>query len=415
MKAWVSRVALVLVAAALLPACDGMIVFHGPPNVDAKGLLRGSQVVPALSTGATGTTTVTVDGKNHFINYTVDATGLSGAATAIEIRLGEPGTNGPVLFSIPLGAFPLTGSFKDSAPFIPVGSIQSFADACQAIVTGNTYLLISTATQPAGEVRAHLGAAFLAAAILSGSQEVPAASSTGTGSATVELDAAQAQLTVTVLHTGLASITGAQIFDGPPGTAGTTALFDLATAPFASPLTVVLTSGDFTASAGAPTFDDMINLLLSGGLHVQILTAAHPSGELRGQVGPVQMNSVLTAADVSPPNSSTATGQGTFTLNAGQTALFVQMTHNVGTPTAVTMHADDPTFNGPQIFDIDAIAGAPASPVAVTLKPAHLIVQPSKGITSFPTFVDSFLRGKTYVDVGSSGFPAGEIRGQILP
>jgi hypothetical protein len=118
---------------------------------------------------------------------------------------------------------------------------------------------------------------------------------------------------------------------------------------------------------------------------------------------------------VFPPNSSTATGSATVTLDAVQKSIFVQLTHNVVTPTAVTMHADDPTFNGPQIFDIDAIAGAPASPVSVTLQPIHLILAPSKGITSFPTFVDSFLRGKTYVDVGSTGFPAGEIRGQLLP
>jgi hypothetical protein len=412
------RAALILFTALLLPACNGtpILVYNGPPNVAAAGLLRGSQVVPAQGTGATGAATVTVDGMNHFISYDITAAGLGSAVSAIEIRVGGPGTNGPVLFTIPFTAFPVTGSFQDSTfIFVPVGSIQTFADACSAIATGNTYLLISTTGQPTGEVRAHLGPTLLGAAILSGSQEIPPLASAGTGSASISLDPAQAVLTVTLIDSGLTGITGAQILDGPPGTAGTTALFDIATATFNSPLTVTLDSADFTSSAGAATFTDAVNLLLSGGLHIQVLTAAHATGELRGQVGPTQLNAVLTAGDVFPPNSSTATGSATVTLDAVQKSIFVQLTHNVVTPTAVTMHADDPTFNGPQIFDIDAIAGAPSSPVSVTLQPIHLILAPSKGITSFPTFVDSFLRGKTYVDVGSTGFPAGEIRGQLLP
>lgn len=416
MKSWPTRLTLALVAALLLPACSGTIlVGHGPPDVTSNGLLRNEQVVPAVSTGAGGNASVTVAGSNDLITYTINPTALGSAATAVEIHLGAPGANGPVLFPLPLGTFPMTGALNTTSPFMPGGGVSTFAAACEQIKMGNTYLLIRTTGQPNGEVRAHLGTAQLNAAILSGGQEVPPVATAGTGSATVSLNPAQDELTVTVNHSGLVSVTGAQIFDGKAGAAGTTALFDVATAAFPTGLTVTLTSAEFTASAGAATFDDMVALLLTGGLHLQILTALNSSGELRGQIGPVQLNASLTGADVFPPNSSTAVGQGNFSLNASQTEFLVTLTHNVGMPTAVTMHADDPGSNGPQIFDVDAIAGSPASPVSVTLQSFHLIKQPSKGITDFPTFIDSLLRGKTYVDVGSTGFPAGEIRGQILP
>jgi len=417
---WPSRAAALAVVIVLVPACKGMggpfQGFFSPfPNTVANGTLRGSQVIPALGTGAAGTATITVDGLRTFIDYTIDATGIATAVTAIEIRSGGPGTNGPVLLTIPLGAFPLSGRLTP-ATMIPPMLSTTFAAAGDAIANGQTYLLISSTAQPTGEIRAHLGQAALASAVLSGSQELPPLGLPATGTATVGLDDAQATLTVTLTIAGLSSaVTSAQIFDGAPGNAGTTPLFDLATTAFSGSVTVRLQSGDFTASAGVTTFADAVVALLSGGLFIQVKTITNATGEIRGQVGPTQMTAVLTAGDVVPANSSTATGAATIALNAAQTAFFITLTHNVVTPTAVTIHADDPGSNGPQIFDVDAIAGAATSPVSATLTSLQLIPQPSKGISTFTDVVNALLTAKTYVDVGSTGFPAGEIRGQILP
>ncbi len=404
-----------LALAAFLPACGDFKGYYVPfPNTVAGVLLRGSQVVPALGTGASGTATVTVDGLGKFIDYTIDATGL-GTLTAVEIRLGVPGTNGPKIFTIPLAAFPMSGRLLP-VNLTPQTGATTFGEACAQVADGNAYLLISTSTFSTGEIRGHIGQAALASAALTGSQVVTPVATTASGSATVQLNAAQDEFSVTLSVSGLTGgITAAQIFDGAPLTAGTTALFSLAALPFTSPLTVTLKATDFTASAGITTFPDAINALLSGGLHILVLTGGFPAGEIRGQVGPTQLNAVLTSGDVFPVNSSTATGAATIALNATQTDFFVTLTHTVGTPTAATIHADDPGSNGPQIFDVDAIAGAAASPVSTTLRAIHLIPQPSKGISTFPDAINALLTGKTYVDVGSTGFPVGEIRGQILP
>src|SRR5258708_23822033 len=153
-----------LAVAIILPACGQYAGNIDPPRTVANAVLRGSQVIPALGAGPAGTATVTVSFNQTHIDYTVAATGLSGAATAIEIRFGGPRTLGPGLFTLPLAAFPLNGRLTDPGFFTsPVvtseGTISTFASACDAISTGSAYLLISTAAQPAGEIRGHLGKA----------------------------------------------------------------------------------------------------------------------------------------------------------------------------------------------------------------------------------------------------------------
>jgi len=275
-----ARIAAVSAVVALVPACGGPFQgFFVPfPNTVAAVNLRGSQVVPSVVSAASGTATITVDGLQKFIDYTVDATGLA-AVSAIEIRLGDPGVNGPVLFTIPVAAFPLSGRFDSTMAFLPADAVTTFAEACGAISDGHAYLVIRTGALSAEEIRGHIGQAALASTILSGAQQVPPVVTTGAGSASMTLNAAQDEIKVTLSVSGLTGITGAAIFDGPPGTAGTTALFPLAGASFTSPLVTTLTSADFTSSAGVATFPDAINALLSGGLFVQVSTA---TPELRG-------------------------------------------------------------------------------------------------------------------------------------
>jgi hypothetical protein len=409
------RTAALALLAALLPACEGHILVGPPfPSTLVSALLRGSQVVPAQGSAATGTATVTVDGELMFFDYSIAQTGI-GTVTAVEIRLGIPGTNGPVLFTIPLTAFPLSGRVSDTGVFPPVGTVTSFSEACAAIAAGNTYLLISSVAQPSGEIRGHLGPATLASVTLRGGQESPPLAVTGTGNAQVSLDDAQAQLTVTLSVSGLTGISGAQIFDGAPGVNGSGPLFILSATAFSSPLVVNLTSLDFTASATITTFTDAVNALLSGGLYVQVPTTGNPSGEIRGQIGPTQLTAALNGGNVVPSNTSTATGSATLVLSATQSAFFITLTHTVSAADRSGLHVEVPGNNGPMIFDLAAIAGAATSPLVTTVTPSRLIPYSPENIQTFPDAVNAILIGRSYVDVGSPSFPNGEIRGQILP
>jgi hypothetical protein len=111
-------------------------------------------------------------------------------------------------------------------------------------------------------------------------------SSAGSGSADVALKAAQDTIEVTRSVSGLTGITGAAIFDAPPGTAGKTALFPLAGASFTSPLVTTLTAADFTSSAGVATFPDAINAILTSQTYVEVGNPSFPGGEIPGQILP---------------------------------------------------------------------------------------------------------------------------------
>jgi hypothetical protein len=404
------RAAALAFVAVLLPACsaDGgkFQGFYKPfPDTIANGQLSGSQVIPALGSGAAGTATLTVDGLRKFIDYTINATGLTGTVTAIEVRNGTPGANGAVLFSIPIAPFPISGHLTDMDILMPQSG--------DAIAAGQAYLLISTSGFPTGEVRAHLGSASLASAALTGAQ-VPIGTA-GRGSAAVSLTAAQDQFTVSLTVSGLVSITGAQIFDGKPGVNGSAPLFTVAPGAFTTSASATLGAGDFTASATITTFPDAINALLSGGLYVLVLTAAHPTGEIRGQIGPTPMSFLLSPADVAPPVVSAATGSCTIAFGAMQDKFLVLMTHTVVGANLIEIHTQLPTFNGPRIFNVAAFAGAATSPVNATIPSSALFPATGDAINTFADAVDAMLTGRTYIVVGSPGFPAGEIRGQIVP
>ena len=108
------------------------------------------------------------------------------------------------------------------------------------------------------------------AAMLMGSNEVPANNSTATGTATLKFNNTTKVFTVTVTHT-LASPTGGHIHKGAAGTNGGVVLpFPTLTSP------INCTSVALTAEQEA---DLMANLY-----YVNLHTAAFAGGEIRGQL-----------------------------------------------------------------------------------------------------------------------------------
>ncbi len=111
-------------------------------------------------------------------------------------------------------------------------------------------------------------------ATLSSAQEVPPNPSAGTGTATMTFNQATRQLTWNVTYGGLTGPATMAHFHGPaaPG-ANAGVLVPIGGAGMASP-----------ASGSATLNDAQAADLLAGRLYVNIHTAAHPGGEIRGQV-----------------------------------------------------------------------------------------------------------------------------------
>ena len=110
----------------------------------------------------------------------------------------------------------------------------------------------------------------------SGSQEVPAVTTTGTGTLNGTYNASTNKLDYTINWTGLTTAVNVAHFHGP-------ALAGVSAGPMVN---ITVTNPAITGSAaGSVTVHDSVEThLLNGRVYYNIHTVNHPGGEIRGQV-----------------------------------------------------------------------------------------------------------------------------------
>jgi hypothetical protein len=129
-------------------------LFAGP-----RAQLSGAAEVPAGTSQAAGTASLRLTESAIEFKLTIDP--LPGSAvTQAHIHVGPPGVNGPIIFflhdGVVEGAFPGSKSGTlTAAQFLPrpAQGVVSFADAVEAILSGNAYVNVHTSARPAGEIR----------------------------------------------------------------------------------------------------------------------------------------------------------------------------------------------------------------------------------------------------------------------
>ena len=221
---------------------------------------------------------------------------------------------------------------------------------------------------------------------LDGTKETPANGSLAGGWARVTLNA-DSSVTYDVRVWGLTA-TDAHIHDGAAGVPG--------------PIIVPLTGGP-TAWSGtsAPLTALQVADLRDQGLYVNVHSAAFPSGEIRGQLDarPVRFAAFLNGAQQVPASGSTAKGTGSFDIDQSTDDVDYSVTWNGGAGTAAHVHL-----------------GAPGAPGVINFP---LLGGPTTW-SFFLFFIadsnyDEFQTSAMYVDIHSAAFPAGAIRGQVIP
>ena len=152
---------------------------------------------------------------------------------------------------------------------------------------------------------------------LSGAQEVPAVVTGATGEGTLVISADGSTLTYVVTFSGLSGApVAAHIHIGEAGVAGGVILPLVASA---SPMVGTLTASNFTASGAITTFAQAVAAIQAGNTYFNIHTAAHPGGEIRGQIGvtvaaPAPTPTPAPTAGVTPAPTVNATVPPTSTL-----------------------------------------------------------------------------------------------------
>lgn len=123
--------------------------------------LNGAQVVPPVVTAAAGTGEVVINPDQDAVSVSLNVTGLSSTIQAAHIHVGAAGVNGPIIFDFVLpSTLPpnlVINVVLTAANLNPNQTeIATFAEAVDALLSGNTYFQVHTANNPGGEVRGQI-------------------------------------------------------------------------------------------------------------------------------------------------------------------------------------------------------------------------------------------------------------------
>ena len=131
------------------------------------------------------------------------------------------------------------------------------------------------------------------------------------------------------------------------------------------------------------------------------------------------VTAVLSGTSQVPPNASPGTGTAIFVYTTATNSLSYSVTFSglTAPASASHIHFGLPGTTGPVILPFTSPGPLPVTSgsFAGTLTAADLIPSPGAGINTFADALTAIQNGQTYINIHSSSFPGGEIRGQIVP
>ena len=363
----------------LFPAALGLLLAAALPAQVTyfAATLDGSQESPANASPGRGFGIVRVDAATGAARIMVYATGLTGTATASHMHQGAVGSNGGVVIGLAGGPEIWTGT----------GTLTPAQQA--TLAAGGMYMNVHSSSFAGGEVRGQVVTATSTrlGCRMDGTGEVPANGSTATGTCIAFLHEPDNRLVYAIDTQGLTNVTAAHFHAAAAGTNG----------PAVVPLNGA--NGSYRGVTDRLTAAQVATLK-SGGFYVNVHTAAFPGGEIRGQVqlSPADYRSQLSGANEVPANASTATAEASLVLDAnGVASIRVNYAGFTGTVTASHIHRGAAGINGPVV-------------VPLTLAAAGLI---TGSYTPSAADLADLNSGQWYVNIHSSTFPGGELRGQL--
>jgi hypothetical protein len=232
---------------------------------------------------------------------------------------------------------------------------------------------------------------------LFGAEEVPPVDTGASGQAELEIDVIGGAVSGTLEVSGMTP-TMAHIHLGHAGSNGPILIHleqDSADPTrFEVPMSAALTTAE-------------VDLLLNGGLYVNVHSEAHPAGELRGQILPEDFSLVfaeLSGAQQIPVQDTQARGFAAVTLDesVSATAIVHLTLFGLGNATGVDLHQGYAGTRGETVAQLGQS----------TTDPNHWF---HDGVELDDEVLESLLAGRIYLDASNAAFPDGLIRGQFVP
>ena len=243
-------------------AAVSLTVKNGPMAVS----LAADQVFPVPATAATGIGSFAVNGAGGALSGSVTLNGVT--PTGVEMGDAFAGAQSAAVFTL------VRNSGNTNQWDLPAG-ISLDAQQLKDLAAGKLYVLVRSALNPNGELRAQVLPAGIVVKVarLAGSAETPAVSSTTMGQVAVTVDAARLRAVANINVVGLTA-TGAELATGGAGTMGThlaTLAVDASNPNHYFDEAIALTSAD------AANFTN-------GLWYGNVFSVAHAAGEMRGQL-----------------------------------------------------------------------------------------------------------------------------------
>ena len=331
-----------------------------------------------------------------------DCLGTGSSARGYGLAVLNPDSSELSIFVVHDVAGAIDGHVHISAPCVSGGISFGFASPASPIqetwsltpsdvtdlFSGNLYVNIHSTPFPAGEIRGQIVPSPIR--FLFTLDESQAAAGIGTGSfasgfGRLDLSADASELAISIRHDVAGAIDG-HIHLGAPGVSGPVVF------PFASPASPI-------SETWALDTADIQNLFL-GNLYANIHSTPFPAGETRGQLGRQATRFVFplteSEAAAGAGTGSAATGFAVCELDADQKQLTIHVEHTVASPIDGHVHLGAPGVSGGIQF---GFTGA-TSPIQETW-------------SMLDSDVENLLAGNLYINIHSTPFPAGEIRGQM--
>ncbi len=357
--------------------------------------LDGAQETPAVSTNASGL--AVFDLSRSMISLKIKALfeNLSGSITGCHLHSGLPGISGSVVADLMPG---INGNRLDIS--IAPDSFLTL------LMHGDIYINVHTAANPNGEIRGQLNRqrSMSFDANLNGTQETPPVTTSGNGLGLISFNSTEDTVWYDFVTAGLSAVpTAAHFHNGPPGVSGAVSI------NVSSSLSGNQLHGTIVGSNIPSGF---IDNCLKGNVYLNFHTTAHSGGEVRGQLKRFIREGFtysIDAAQETGVSTSSATGSGMASIDRDAEDLHFRMIIVGLTDTIVAAHFHNAPagIQGATIFDINPYF-------------THSSIDDGafnywKSIDGFDSSkIALFLNNSVYVNIHTTQYPDGEVRGQII-